>query len=102
MNLGRALASFVRDQRIFETAMIETNRLGRLWKQVDDRGTAEAEGVFVDDEVFLRPAVEEQEHVKLACFVVRHEVEQRVRLFAPIGVALVETEIKEEILFRKC
>ena len=66
MNLGRALASFVRDQRIFETTVIQTNRFGRLRKQVDDRRAAEAERAFVDDEVFRRAAVEEHALVSLS------------------------------------
>jgi hypothetical protein len=58
MDFRGALAAFVGHERIFETAMIETNRLSCLRKQIDDRRTTERERVLVDKQVLFGTAIE--------------------------------------------
>src|SRR5689334_15382734 len=81
--------------------MVETNRLGRLGKQVDDGRAAEAERVLVDNKVLFWSAVQQKQHVEVAHFSLGKKVEQRVGHATTIGIRLIETEIEEEILFRK-
>src|SRR5688500_7854274 len=101
MNLGRSFAAFVRDQRIFETPVIETNRFRRFRKKVDDRSAAEPERAFVDDQVVRWAAVEQDRYIHAVGFTRGYKIEQRLSRAFTIAIELIETEIEEEILFRK-
>ena len=52
------LAPLIGDQGIFQTAVVQADRLRRFLKQVDDGSAAEAKSPGINHQICARPAVE--------------------------------------------
>src|SRR5947208_1011192 len=93
VNLSGSFPTLVRNQWIFQAAMVETNRLRRFFKQIDDGGAAQAKGLSIDDEIQPRPALEQQEHIDTA-YRRFQKVQQHISRALALSIGLVETEIE--------
>src|SRR6185503_19640894 len=102
MHLGGPLAPFVGHQRVLETAVIQTNRFSRFFKQVDDWRASQTERLFVYHQIFARPPVEQKQNVHaLRRRLWLEKIQERVGRGLPVRIDLVETQIEKEILLRK-
>src|SRR5258708_39908392 len=102
MNLSCTVTPFVRDQRILQAAVIETDWLGGFLKQIDDGSAPQAKRILIHDQAFPRPLAQQNEYFHLASGFFRiQKIQERIGNAIAKRMALIKTEIKEEILVRK-
>jgi hypothetical protein len=66
MDLGRPLKVIVGDERVLQPRMVETHRLGRLQKEVDDRCAAQDEALRPDIEALTGYRIEQKQNIDRA------------------------------------